>query len=253
VTLGDDGMKVGELARRTGLSVRALHHYDQIGLLRPLQRTRAGHRVYGVAEIRRLQQIASLKALGLSLDEIRGCLDRPAYSLDRALALQIERLRGALERQRRLMELLEGVRRQAAAGEPLSVDDATATIEGTLAHERYYTPEQRAELAGRAEALGPEGLRRTREDWAALFRELEDARRADVPPGAPRVQALAAHARELIHAFTGGDPGIQAGLERMYRESAGAASLERHHAGVSPELWEYYGRVMKAGRVVGGI
>jgi len=245
-------MKVGELARRTGLPVRALHHYDQIGLLRPLQRTRAGHRVYGMAEIRRLQQIASLKALGLSLDEIRGCLDRPEYSLDRVLALQIERLRTELERQRRLVDLLEGLRRKAANGEPLSVDDATAAIEGTLSYERYYTPEQRAELAGRAEALGPGGLRRAQDDWAALFREREDARRADVPPGAPRVQALAEHARELIRAFTGGDPAIQAGLERMFREGAGAASLERHGAGVSRELWEYYGRVMKAGRVAGG-
>lgn len=250
--MGDDGIKVGELARRTGLSVRALHHYDQIGLLRPLQRTRAGHRVYGMGEIRRLQQIASLKALGLPLDEIRACLDRPEYSLDRVLALQIERLRSELERQRRLVELLEGLRRKAAEGEPLSLDEATAAIEGTLSWERYYTSEQRAGLAERAEALGPDGLRRAQEDWAALFRELEDARRADVPPGAPRVQALAEHARELIHAFTGGDPGIQAGLERMYREGAGAESLERQGAGLSRELWEYYGRVMKAGRLAGG-
>jgi DNA-binding transcriptional MerR regulator len=240
-------MKVGELARRTGLSVRALHHYDQIGLLRPRLRTRAGHRVYGLEEVRRLQQIASLRALGLSLDEIRGCLDRPEYSLGRVLALHVERIRSEMGRQARLVELLEGIRRKAEGGQSLSVDDVTAAIEGTVHFERYYTPEQRARLAERGAALGADGLRRAQEDWAALFRELEDARRQDVPPGAPRVQALAERARELIQAFTGGDPGIRAGLERMYRDRGAAGALEGHGAGMSPALWEYYGRVMKVG------
>ena len=98
VTVGEDGMKVGELARRTGLSIRALHHYDEIGLLRPRRRTPAGHRLYGLEEVRRLQQIASLKALGLSLDEIRGCLDKPEHALERVLALQVERMRSEIGR-----------------------------------------------------------------------------------------------------------------------------------------------------------
>ena len=240
-------MKVGELAARTGLSVRALHHYDEIGLLRPRRRTRAGHRIYGLEEIRRLQQIASLRVLGLSLEEIRGCLERPEYALERVLALHIERIRDDMERQARLVELLEGLRRKANGREPLSVDDVTAAIEGTLHIERYYTPEQRAELERRAETLGADGLRDAQEHWADLFRELDEARSAGVPPGAPRVQALAARAEELIHAFTGGDPGIQAGLEQLYREGAGAAAMERHGAGMDPALWEYYGWVMRAG------
>jgi DNA-binding transcriptional MerR regulator len=243
--LGNGAMKVGELASRTGLSVRALHHYDEIGLLRPSQRTRAGHRVYGMAEIRRLQQIASLRVLGLSLEEIRGCLDRPEYALERVLALHIERIRSEMERQGRLVELLDGLRRKAAGREPLSVDAVTAAIEGTLHFERYYTPEQRSELAERAEALGAEGLRKAQEEWAALFRALDEARLAGVPAGDPGVQTLAARARELIHAFTGGDPGIQAGLERMYREKGGAAAMEHHGIGMDPALWEYYGRVMR--------
>lgn len=52
-----EALKVGELARRTGLSVRTLHHYDEIGLLSPARRTATGHRLYGRDEIRRLQQI----------------------------------------------------------------------------------------------------------------------------------------------------------------------------------------------------
>ena len=62
-------LRVGELAARAGVTVRTLHHYDEIGLLRPA-RTAAGHRRYGPAEVERLQQITSLRALGVPLAEI---------------------------------------------------------------------------------------------------------------------------------------------------------------------------------------
>jgi DNA-binding transcriptional MerR regulator len=68
------GMKVGVLARQTGISVRALHYYDEIELLSPSRRTDAGHRLYTAGDIVRLQQIRSLQQLGLSLEEIRACL-----------------------------------------------------------------------------------------------------------------------------------------------------------------------------------
>lgn len=64
--------KVGELAKRTGLSMRTLHYYDEIGLLSPSRRTEADHRLYAAHDIVRLQQIKSLRHLGFGLEEIRG-------------------------------------------------------------------------------------------------------------------------------------------------------------------------------------
>ena len=72
---GLEFLKVGALARRAGLTVRTLHHYEEIGLLVPARRTGSGHRLYGMPEVRRLHQITSLKQMGLSLDEIRASLD----------------------------------------------------------------------------------------------------------------------------------------------------------------------------------
>ncbi len=63
-------LKIGELAKRTGLTVRTLHHYDQVGLLTPANRSRAGYRLYDEKDLHRLQQIMSMRALGLSLQEI---------------------------------------------------------------------------------------------------------------------------------------------------------------------------------------
>src|ERR1035437_8549229 len=74
-------LRVGDLAKATGLSVRALHHYEEIGLLPPSTRNDAGHRVYSEKDIEKLQQIISLKQLGLSLGDIGRCLKEKAPSL----------------------------------------------------------------------------------------------------------------------------------------------------------------------------
>ena len=81
--------KIGELARATGLTVRTLHHYDSLGLLRPSERSPAGYRLYGAEDVVRLQKIVSLRQLGFSLDAIRDCLDTPGLSLGRVLEMHL--------------------------------------------------------------------------------------------------------------------------------------------------------------------
>jgi MerR family transcriptional regulator, thiopeptide resistance regulator len=70
--------RVGDLARETGLTVRALHHYDRLGLLSPSSRTEGGHRCYTSADLRRLHHLIALRSFGLSLKEIKGVLDADA-------------------------------------------------------------------------------------------------------------------------------------------------------------------------------
>ena len=94
-------LRVGELARRAGLTVRTLHHYDEIGLLKPSLHTAAGHRLYTVAEVARLQQVLSLRQLGFSLEQVRECLDRPGFSPLEVIRLHIARLREQIELQRK--------------------------------------------------------------------------------------------------------------------------------------------------------
>src|ERR1700752_611302 len=104
-----EALKVGELARRTGLTVRTLHHYDQIGLLRPSLDTDTGHRLYTAADIARLQQVLSLRQLGFSLEQVRDCLDRPGFSPLDVIRLHVARLRDQIELQQRLCVGLETI------------------------------------------------------------------------------------------------------------------------------------------------
>src|SRR6185437_7608925 len=95
-------LKVGEIARRTGISIRTLRYYDEVGLLPPSARTEAGYRLYRSSDITRLQQIRSLRQLGFSLTEVRECLAQPDSSLLGALELQIERLGEQIEKEQQL-------------------------------------------------------------------------------------------------------------------------------------------------------
>src|SRR3982750_4640187 len=92
VVMGFEALKVGELARRTGLSIRTLHHYDEIGLLKPSQHSETGYRLYTAGDVARLQRVLSLSQLGFSLDEIRGCLDGPGFSPLEVVDLHLARL-----------------------------------------------------------------------------------------------------------------------------------------------------------------
>src|SRR5262245_43496748 len=102
-----EALKVGELARRAGLTVRTLHHYDEIGLLKPSLHSEGGHRLYTGEDVARLQQVVSLRQLGFSLDEIRSCLDGPGFSPLEVIRLHVAKLREQIELQKGLCGRLE--------------------------------------------------------------------------------------------------------------------------------------------------
>ncbi len=238
-------MRVGDLARATGLTVRALHHYDELGLVVPSGRTPAGHRVYGADDVRRLYQVVALRRLGFALGEIRDVLDGTSYdprdTVRRHLAETDERIAHERALRDRLAHLLDVLDKGA---EP-TTDDLLHAVEATTMSEQYYTPEQRADLARRAEAMGPEGMAKAQQDWVDLYASLDELREAGVDPADERVQALAAKARSLLEAFTGGDPAMYASLKKMY-ETEGAEKASRGM--VTPERAAYLQAAMDASR-----
>lgn len=82
-------IQVGELAKRAGITVRTLHHYEQTGLLLPSARSAAGYRLYNLADVQRLHMIQTLAKAGLELAEIRDFLKQRSLSLARLLDGQI--------------------------------------------------------------------------------------------------------------------------------------------------------------------
>lgn len=116
----DASWRVGDLAKASGLTVRTLHHYDDVGLLRP-ERTAAGHRVYRRAHVERLYRISVLRRFGVSLDDIGAALDDPGWTLDGALRGQLAALEDQVLRTERLLHRLTDVT-SATAGRTRGAD-----------------------------------------------------------------------------------------------------------------------------------
>ena len=226
---------VGQLAKATGLTVRTLHHYEQIGLLAPSERGENGYRRYRPQDVDRLYRIVALRALGLPLKAIAGALD--SGDLRSVMEQHLEHVEAELKRHRRLRDRLRAL---IDAGD---AHDVIQLIQETTMHERYYTQEQLDQLAQRRDALGEDGMANAQQDWADLIAEAEAARAAGTDPADPQVQALVDRWDGLIEQFTGGDPGIRESLNRMYAEQ-GAEKASR--GAVNPELSEYLARARAA-------
>lgn len=227
---------ISQIARRTGMTVRSLHHYEAKGLLTPAARSDAGYRLYGERELLRLQHIASLKALGFSLVEIRACLDADAPSLAEALGRQVDRLRATVVRQQELLLRLERVARQAAAGETIDAETLLNSIEATTLMEKYFTPEQMQSIKARGDTLGPQRIADVEQAWPDVIAGMQAALTLGKDPHADEVQALARRWRALVREFTGGDAGIQRSMNAMFREEP---DTMRQQTGIDPALMAY--------------
>ena len=183
-----EALKVGELARRTGLTVRTLHHYHQVGLVKPSAQTASGHRLYTAADVARLQQVLSLRQLGFSLDEIRGCLERPGCSAREILRLHVARLRERIGLQSRLCTRLEVLAGRLDAAGSVSADELLNAMEEMTMIEKLYTPEQMQQFQQVGQAVGPDEMAAVQEEWTALLAEVRANHHLD--PASPRAQEL---------------------------------------------------------------
>ena len=239
-------LKVGELARRTGLTVRTLHHYDELGLIRPSLHTEAGHRLYTADDIARLQQVVSLRQLGFSLEEVRNCLTQPEFAPLEVIQLHLARLREQIEHERKLCERLEALAEHFRAAGEVSAEQFLFTIEVMTMIENYYTPEQLETLRQRREAPGGDELvRQGTADWADLLDQYRIEMERGTDPADPRLQALDQRRQELVNAFTGGDTGIEQSLTRLWTEQSDQLCSQ---FGMDPRVIEYLGRVAAANR-----
>jgi len=197
------------IAALAGVTVRALHHYDRLGLLKP-RRTNAGYRDYQARDLERLEQIVALKFMGLPLRQIRELLGRNALDLASALSSQ----RRVLEEKRRLIGYAIDAIREAESSLEAGERPEAATLKKIIEAiemqdmrwaEKYYSPEACEKMEARKQLWTPELQARVSRQWTDLFTEVEAAAGAGEDPAGETAQALAKRWRKLVEGFTGGD------------------------------------------------
>ncbi len=213
-----------EFARRANVTVRTLHYYDRINLLKPCRIDQNGFRLYGEQEFARLQQITTLKFIGFSLKQIKEILGGRKFDLAETLGLQ----RRVIEAQRcRLNLALEAVRRaEKIFRKNRAIDwelfnqiiEVINMQENTQWTKQYYSEAAQEKIEERKNLWSPELQERVTRDWNALTKDIEAAIADSTQPNDKRAQALAVRWQRLVNEFAGGDKAIQAGLNRMYAD-----------------------------------
>ncbi len=222
-------LKVGELARRSGLTVRTLHHYHAIGLLTPSARADNGYRLYGRDDIARLHQIQALRRFGLPLAEIGAYLDQPDTPMDEIIARQIAMLDRQIQQASRLRERLAQLQGQLAQGKEPELADWLTTLELMTMYDKYFSPDELARLPMYRSSQDGDA------DWHALIKEVQAQIDAGAAPEEARPRELALRWMTLLLRDTNRDPRLLVKLNRMHeREPAMQA-----HMGVSPALRDY--------------
>ena len=217
-----EDMTVGEIAKLAGVSVRALHHYDEIGLVAPSGRSAAGYRTYNGAAIDRLQEVLLFRELGFSLDQIREIVESSRYQRQEALLHHKGMLEGKVER---LLEVINAVQR--SIDEPMKGN--TMTKEEKLQVFGDFDPSEHEEEAkerwGGSDAY-TDSVRRTK-DYTAADWETINAENAEIyagfvaimdsDPGSDTAIALVErHRRHISRWYYECTPEIHAGLGQMY-------------------------------------
>ena len=239
-----EALKVGELAKRTGLTVRTLHHYDEIALLRPSLHTDSGHRLYTLRDLARLQQIVSLRQIGFSLDQVRECLDRSDFSPLEVIAMHAARLREQIELQQRLCERLEAIAAHLRAAGNVSADDFLKTVEEIIMIEGYYTPEQMEYLQKRRDQVGDDRIQQVQKEWPELIAQVRAEMQKGSVPTDPAVLELARRWTGLITEFTGGDRGIERSVGRLWKEQGDNLIALHGTEYDSRDVYEYIGQAI---------
>lgn len=207
---------VKEISKRAGVSIRTLHYYDSIGLLRPVGMSESGYRLYDDTSLERLQCILLFRELQFPLKEIRQILDSPHFDRNRALEQQIELLRLKKERLETLIDLARGIQMMGvnqldfSAFDTRRIDDYAAQAKAA-----WGTTEAYREFEEKAKG-------RTREEEELLSGEIMGIFRAfgamrDTDPAGPRAQQQVQRLKEMITAhFYTCTPEILRSLGVMY-------------------------------------
>ncbi|HCA7455614.1 TPA: MerR family transcriptional regulator [Enterobacter roggenkampii] len=225
-------IQVGELAKRAGITVRTLHHYEQTGVLLPSARSAAGYRLYNLADVQRLHMIQALAKAGLELAEIRDFLEQESLSLTELLDAQItlldKQLRSIHTLRDRLVELRTGLLDDAAP----DLESWLQTLELMNMYDRWFSKEELQQLpfAVQKDALSA--------IWSGLVAEANALLEYHIPVTDERAKDLATRWMERLEQDTAGKPEFLTRLNEMH-------SVEPQmqvQTGITPEMTDYITR-----------
>jgi DNA-binding transcriptional MerR regulator len=235
-------LTVGQVARLTGVSVRTLHHYDEIGLLQPSMRSEAGYRLYGPADLERLQQVLFFRELSFSLDEILQILSDPELQVASALRMQRHLLVEKAARVSALIAAVDAALFRLEKGMAMETENVPAMFKDFDPSQYEQEAEERWGSSDSYRESKKRTARYTQRDWEILkaegqdiFRRLAallDAGTAATDPAA--MQLAEAHREHISRWFYPCSKPMHRGLGELYVNDARfTANIDRTRPGLA--------------------
>ena len=204
-------LKVGELAKLCGLTVRTLHHYDAIELLMPSARSDSGYRLYNREDISRLHRIQALRRFGLSLANIGIVLANPGAHLSTIVDQQIKMLDRHITQSMTLRDRLSLLQGQLQRGEEPELAEWLITLEMMNMYDKYFTKEEQKHFPLLSTAENT-----TAAEWSELVQSVREAMETNDPPESSSAQSLAKRWMKMLMRDSHGDPRLLAKLNMMH-------------------------------------
>ncbi|OKP31618.1 MerR family transcriptional regulator [Serratia fonticola] len=225
-------LKVGELARRSGITVRTLHHYHSIGLLIPSARSDAGYRLYNREDITRLHHIQALRRMGVALAEIDSILAHSRLALPAVIEQQIAMLDRQLTQITTLRSRLQHMHTQLTHGSEPELNDWLITLEMMTMYDKYFTADELAQLP-----FYQADEARNRE-WQEMVSTVQTLMDGGASAEDPRAQAIARRWMCTLERDTAGNPAFLTRLNAMHADEPSM----REQTGITPAMTDYITR-----------
>ncbi len=229
-------LKVGQLAKQICLSVRTLHHYDDIGLLSPSVRTPAGHRLYNSQDIALLHRIQALKQLGLPLQKIADIIKENPQDLPDIIAQQIRHLEQEIEQAELLKTKLQKLQRNLQESQEPDMANWLDTLALMNVYEKYLTSDEIEELNNYALAAKHE----LEHEWPDMVRTLQTMMEQKISPDTIEVKDFVIRWTEMLERLVGHNPHL---LLKVYSMSHNEIEMQTQR-GISPAMMEYLTEVL---------
>lgn len=235
--------KVGELAELTGLTIRTLRYYDQIQLFSPSEYTDSGHRLYTKTDLSNLQQILSLKQMGLALEDIKEIMkDKAENSAINIIETQINRLREDIQVQQNLLNELEVTAKIIRDKDMVSVKEITELFSAMkLYQEKYFSAQQIVSIRNYYHKVNQEDLKVAENKFIKILEDIRAERDKGTPSSNSKVKKLAEEWSKVLQSFTMNDAEIKKQAERFHQENPGNAL----QYGMDGEIYQYIQEALK--------
>lgn len=227
-------LKIGELAKLAEITVRTLHYYDEVGLLKPVQVTESGHRLYDLESFSELYRIMAMKDMGFSLDEIKSFIDSKDNDLLQLIQIQLFRVQEEIAKKQLLLGKLLKLENSVKENNKLSAEDFKEMVPfiNTSADE-YFSREQFNKLKINNERFNNKSTIVT--EWMNFISDLRECYKKNLPQTHPLTMKCVSYWNKITSQFIGNDEQMGKAIT-SFHSSQESKQLKY---GLTDELYRY--------------